>query len=118
MKAKGASGSRRFSARLKWTRPTKFQAGFSVLRKSCRPVPETASDDAVAATMALQRERSTSVVRYSAPAIIGAVRTRVASSASPGGGILGRADAASVAGGCRERRAAKRAEKVPHHTQN
>src|SRR4029450_2193421 len=105
MKAKGASGSRRFSARLKWTRPTKFQAGFSVLRKSCRPVPETASDDAVAATMALQRERSTSVVRYSAPAIIGAVRTRVASSASPGGGILGRAGAAPGGGRGRAERA-------------
>ena len=34
MKANGASGSRRFSARLKCTRPTRFQAGFSAFRKA------------------------------------------------------------------------------------
>ena len=39
MKANGCSGSRRFSARLKCTRPTRFQAGFIAVRKRCRPVP-------------------------------------------------------------------------------
>ncbi len=33
MKANGASASRRFSARLKCTRPTRFQAGFSALQE-------------------------------------------------------------------------------------
>ena len=49
MKANGASGSRRFSARLKCTRPTRFQAGFRPLRKLCRSAPVAASDVAKAA---------------------------------------------------------------------
>ena len=42
------SASRRFSARLKCTRPTRFQAGFSRLRKLCRSVPAAASEVAQA----------------------------------------------------------------------
>ena len=48
MKANGASASRRFSARLKCTRPTRFQAGLRRLRKVWRSVP-AASNDAAAA---------------------------------------------------------------------
>ena len=48
MKANGCSGSRRFSARLKCTRPTRFQAGFSLLRKDCRSNPDRASAPGVA----------------------------------------------------------------------
>ena len=40
--------SRRFSARLKCTRPTRFQAGFSLFRKLCRSVPAVASEAASA----------------------------------------------------------------------
>ena len=82
MKANGASASRRFSARLKCTRPTRFQAGFRPFRKLCRSVFAAASDAASAAAISRHSARSTSGVRYSAPAIIGAVSTSEASSAS------------------------------------
>jgi hypothetical protein len=89
MKANGASGSLRFSARLKCTRPTRFQAGFNALRKACRSVPAAATDTVVAVAISAHRSRSTEEVRYSAPGIIGAVNTSVASSASVGGGTGG-----------------------------
>ena len=51
MKANGCSASRRFSARLKCTRPTRFQAGFRRVRKRCKPVPEAASAAAKASAI-------------------------------------------------------------------
>jgi len=85
MKANGASGSRRFSARLKCTRPTRFQAGFNPLRKLCRSAPVTVKEADTAFLISPHSARSASGVRYSAPAIMGAVSTSAASSPSVGG---------------------------------
>ena len=90
MKAKGCSGSRRFSARLKCTRPTRFQAGLSPLRKVCKIGWLAASDAANAAPSSSHSASRTSAFRYSAPGIIGAVSTKVAISPSVGGGTAGR----------------------------
>ena len=89
MKANGFSASRLFSARLKWTRPTRFQAGFNAFRNDCKSVRAAAKPWANASWMSSHKPRSTSDVRYSAPGIMGAVNTSVASSASVGGGTSG-----------------------------
>ena len=104
MKAKGRSGSRRFSARLKWTRPTRFQAGFRVVRKACKSVPAAARDAANARAISSHNAARTSRVRYSAPAIIGAVNTSDESSAAVGAGTLGglRLSSAFVPDACRQ----------------
>jgi hypothetical protein len=73
MKAKGNSGSRRFSATWNWTRPIRFQAGFSALRKACRSVPDAASDSARAVPRSAHSPSRTIAFRYSAPGITGAV---------------------------------------------
>ena len=52
MKAKGLSGSRRFSARLKWTRPTRFHAGLHWARKLRKSVPAAEKVSAKAASNA------------------------------------------------------------------
>ena len=88
MKANGASASRRFSARLKCTRPTRFQAGIQALEKALQVGFCRGKRRASAAAISCHSARSTSVVRYSAPAIIGAVNTRDASSAVGGCGYF------------------------------
>src|SRR6185437_13958489 len=89
MKANGDSGSRRFSARLKCTRPTRFQAGFSRFRKLCKSVFAEDRDAAIALPISVHSARKTSAVRYSAPGIIGPVNTSEASSPSVGAGTSG-----------------------------
>ena len=117
MKAKGTSGSRRFSARLKCTRPTRFQAGLSAFRKLWRSVPAATRDADAAWAVSIQRARSTSDVRYSAPVIIGAVKTRVARSASPGAGTSGTTEvgpSSPAPAACRHSAATYRAAKARH----
>ena len=110
MKANGNSGSRQFSARLKCTRPTRFQAGLSVLRTDCRSVPATMAD--IAACISAHSAWRTSGDTYSAPAIIGRASTSEASSALSGGAI----SAIPVEAGCRHSPAMYRAANWRHHT--
>ena len=105
MKANGNSASRRFSARLKCTRPTRFQAGFRVFRKPCRSVAAAARAAAAAASNLAQSASRTSGVRYSEPGIMGAVSDKTARSAEPGAATAGKAGrtgaSAWVSGACR-----------------
>ncbi len=119
MKAKGKSGSRRFSARLKWTLPTRVQAGLHWARKLCISVPAAEKAWAKAASNACHRMRRLFGLRYSAPAIKGVVKASEASSAGVGGSIP--AIAASPIGssksrGRRRSAVTKRAAKSRHQT--
>src|SRR3954466_1104232 len=120
MKAKGSSGSCLFSARLKCTRPTRFQAGLNPLRKVWRSAPDRTRDAANAAPSSSHSASRTSAFRYSAPGIIGAVSTRVAISPSVGGGTTGKTgdDGASEAapGASRHSAPTYRAAKSRHQT--
>jgi len=118
MKAKGWSGSRRFSAILKCTRPTRFHARFRVDRKACNPTFAAARDAAKARSISSHNASKTSWVRYSAPAIIGAVNTRDESSAAVGAGTLGsfRGPSASMPDACRQSDPTYRAAKSRHQT--
>src|SRR5205823_11243168 len=91
-KANGDSGSRRFSAMLKCTRPTRFQAGFRPRRKLWRSVLAAFRDAANALPNSLHNARRISAVRYSAPGIMGAVNTSDASSPRVGAGTSGAAN--------------------------
>ena len=83
--ANGASSSLRFSARLKWTRPTRFQAGLQRLSSSCVPRPERLRSSRNAAAISSHRDSRTLAVRYSAP-VIGGAASASARSSSRGGG--------------------------------
>ena len=91
-KAKGASGSFRFSARWKCTRPTVFQTGLKARSVSCTEVLACASRAVKAVWSATQRPRRTSGVRYSAPVIGGAATTMASRSMSGGGAMAGETD--------------------------
>ena len=113
--ANGASGSLRFSARWKCTRPTVFHAGLNARSVSWTDAFDAASRAAKAPPIAVQRPRSTSGVRYSAPTIGGAAATMASRSASSGrwsgrGGRRREADALA-ASGCAQSAVTNRAEK-------
>ncbi len=72
-----------------------FQAGFRVVRKVFNPVFVAAREAAVAPVMSSHNASSTSWVRYSAPAIIGAVNMSEASSVSVGAATSGSARVSS-----------------------
>ena len=118
MKAKGWSGSRRFSAKLKCTRPTRFHARFRLVRNACNPTFAAARDAAKACSISSHNASKTSSVRYSAPAIIGAVSTRDESSAAAGAGMLGSftRSSASELDACRQSDPTYRAAKSRHQT--
>ena len=105
MKANGRSGSALFSARLKCTRPTRFQAGLRLLSQPCRSPPASSTAWPIASPRLRQRSRSTSAVMYSPPVISGAVNTRLAS-----------ADASGSATAPRQRPSAYRPANARHHT--
>ena len=77
------------TGRLKCTRPSRFQAGLSVCRYNCRSICLVSSSSISARSISDQSVRKMSWVRNSAPGIIGAVSTRVVSSASSGEGAEG-----------------------------
>ena len=85
-KGNGASGSLRFSARLKCTRPTRFHAGFRLLRKSCMPHFDSASSIPNAVSSSCHSAPSTSAVRYSAPVMGGTACASRPNSAAGGAG--------------------------------
>ena len=116
MKAKGRSGSRLFSARLKCTRPTRFQAGFRLLRKLGRSVFAAPSAWLKAWPISCHSSPNRSGLMYSAPGIIGAVNTREANSASVGGGTSGIVALPGIPGDSRHRAPTYCAEKPRHQT--
>jgi hypothetical protein len=78
--AKGASSSPRFSARLKWTRPTRCQAAWWDARKAPTPSGHARAADVKAASSKLHRVASSSGVTYSPPIIGGALAAMMPSS--------------------------------------
>ena len=86
MKAKGYSGSRRFSARLKCTRPTERRRLSRLFRKSARETLSSESSIASASPISRQNRPRTSGRRYSPPVIGGASSMSAPSSLMAGGG--------------------------------
>ena len=80
--------------------PDQIPGGVQVLEKGLKIGSRPASDAANAAPSSSHSASRISASRYSAPGIIGAVSTRVAISASLGGGTLGRTRRRSDLRGC------------------
>ncbi len=89
MKAKGRSESLRFSARLKWTRPTRRQRLSRLWRKFWIERPLSESSSSSAPLSARQSEKRHSASRYSPPRIGGASSARAMMSASAGSSTRG-----------------------------
>ena len=114
MKAKGKSASRRFSARLKCTRPTKRQRRSRSFRKSWSGRPLSMSSISNALAMSRQSPVKTSGRRYSAPCIGGASSIRDVSSSATGAGRARRSFPCAASPRA-HRSAMKRMAKSRHH---
>ena len=94
MKANGLSESLRFSARLKWTRPTSRQRLSRLRRKAWIVRPLSASSSSSARSSARQSEARHSESRYSPPRIGGASSRRATRSSAAGSETRGSPPAA------------------------
>jgi hypothetical protein len=88
MKAKGHSGSLRFSARLKCTRPTSRQRLSRLLRKSCSERPLSAFSTESAFCIDRHSASRTAGRRYSPPRMGGASSIKASSSSGDGSGMF------------------------------
>src|ERR1700723_2271571 len=94
--------SKRFSARLKCTRPTRFHAPLQRFKNSWTPHFDWDNSSPKAICSSCLRDWRTLAVRYSAPVIGGAARDSQASSASSGGdGLCVVVELVSPSAGCR-----------------
>ena len=114
MKAKGYSGSRRFSARLKWTRPTERRRLSRLFRKSARETLSSESSIANASPISRQNRPRTSGRRYSPP-VIGGASSMSAPSSLMAGGASSPASAGSNASPFAQSSATQREAKSRHH---
>ena len=90
--------SLRFSARLKWTRPTRFHAGLRRFRNSWTPHFDSDNSMPKSRIQFLPESVRTVRVRYSAPVMGGAAKTSWSNSAAGGAGTCAFRGAASVSG--------------------
>jgi hypothetical protein len=88
MKAKGHSGSLRFSARFKCTRPTSRQRLSRLLRKSCSERPLSAFSTESAFCIDRHSASRTAGRRYSPPRMGGASSIKASSSSGDGSGMF------------------------------